>query len=631
MKNIYHITLVLFSCMIALPLFSQNYAWIPNEVHNAFKNGTRTVNGMPGKNYWQNHADYIIHANLITDKSTLEGTETITYYNNSPDTLNMLYIRLYQDFYKKGESRSWTISPADITDGVEILDFKINGKKSKLPTGFGRYFFGTNRPLHLIDKLFPGDTIHLYFHWKFHVPEITKNRMGNYGKGRFYIAYWYPQIAVYDDISGWDRIEFNGIVEFYNDFNNYNVNITVPKGYAVWATGHLENKNEVYTPGIIRRINKAEKSDKIIHIITQNDWEKHNVLKSKNNNTWHFSANNISDFSFAAMPRYNWDASSVMVDSSSRRRVFVDAIYPDSTNSFDKAAIYARKSIIFMSYQWPGYPYPFEHMTSVNNGSVYGGMETPMMANDGDPKDTISTANLIFHEISHSYFPFFMGTNERKYAWMDEGWAAYLTGCFSKKFAPEYNYFGKRANRFSKTNGNEMEVPLMYPSNLINNFSYYRVQAYTRSSLAYKFLRNALGDSLFKIALHDYIKLWHGKHPIPYDFFNVFSKATGKDLSWFINPWFFYKATADLSIKKVTATGQIVIENRGGLPLPVKVTCIYNDGTNDKFYKPVSVWQSGTNAIVIQADPHKNIITVLLGDSDIPDINKNNNRFEMEP
>lgn len=632
MKQILRFALTVSLGLSIGPIFSQSYSWIPNEVRHALMAGTRTSGGLPGANYWQNHAKYNIKATLQPNESTLKGSETITYFNNSPDTLKTIYIRLYQDFYKKGGARAWNIGPEDITNGVQILGFTLNGKEAKLVEGFGgRYHFGTNRPVQLKTPLNPNDSLQITFQWKFHIPEKAQNRMGNYGKGRYFIAYWYPQIDVYDDISGWDKIEFTGIVEFYNDFNDYDVQITVPADYAVWATGHLQNRGDLFSNVMMRRINKAEKSDKIQHIITQKDWKKKMVLKTKGESHWHFKAKKVTDFSFAAMPRYNWDASSVMVDSSSRRRVLVSAIYPDSSNSFDKAARYARMSILFMSYKWPGYPYPFEHMTSVSNGTQYGGMETPMMANDGDPKDTISTAGLIFHEISHSYFPFYMGTNEKKYAWMDEGWAAYLTGIFSQSVAPAYHYFARTAKRFSAKNGNEMEMPLMIPSNLISDFGYYRVQAYTRSSLAYKFLRDAMGDSLFHKALTTYIQRWNGKHPLPYDFFNTFNAVAKKDLSWFINPWFFEKATADQSIKKVTNDNKIIVENVGGLPMPVKATCIFDDGSHETISKTTAVWSHGNRLIMLQANPKKNIVTIVLGDSEIPDINKGNNRFEREP
>ncbi len=625
MKKISFLLTALFLGLQFSALMAQSNRLIPIEVQKAYDAGTRSKDGNPGPNYWENHAHYQINAELLTAESSLKGTEKVTYFNNSPDTLYMLVIRLYQDFYKKGAARAWNIGSADLTNGVQISYIKVNGEPVKMPAKQYGYFFGTNRYIQLPHALAPGDSLILTAGWKFHIPATTRNRMGNYGKGRFFIAYWYPQISVYDDISGWDKTEFNGITEFYNDFNDYNIHITTPPGYAVWATGHLDNAGEVYAKPVLKRLEKVKKSDKIIAVINQKDWNRHKVLKNKGANTWHFTAGYVTDFSFAATLRYNWDASSVLVDSATGRRVRVEAIYPDSSNTFQRAAFYARKSVEFMSYRWPGYAYPFEHMTSFSNGTRNGGMETPMMANDGDPKDTISTANLVFHEISHSYFPFFMGTNERKYAWMDEGWASYFTGVFSEKMAPEYPYFQRTAQRFSRTSGRQMEVPLMLPSNLICNFSSYRIQAYTRPSLAYKFLRNALGDAEFKKALHTYINRWHGKHPIPFDFFNSFMNATGQNLMWFFKPWFFGPGYADQAVKGVAADNKIVIENVGGLPMPVKVVCEYTDGSKDTFSESTAVWNKGQDTISIQADKDKTIKKVVLGAPDIPDVDLSNN------
>ncbi len=630
MRKIINTLLSMALIFVSVSLYSQTYSWTSVEMREAYRKDTRSINGLPGPKYWQNHAKYKLNATLLANESALEGKGHITYFNNSPDTLKHLVIRLYQNFYKKGAARAWNIAPKDVTSGVKIQSIKVNGKKTQLLDKQYGYYLGTNRPLRLFTPLLPGDSVQIEIQWKFHIPEITRNRMGNYGKGRYFIAYWYPQIAVYDDISGWDNINFSGIVEFYNDFNDYDVAINVPADYAVWATGHLENGNEVYQQEILRRIEKANSSNRIRHIITQNDWKKGKVLKSKEGSRWHFIATNVTDFSFAAVLKYNWDASSVLVDSANRRRVRVEAIYPDSTLSFYKAARYAHESIEFLSYQWPGYTYPFEHMTSFSNGTSNGGMETPMMANDGDPKDTVSLAGLVFHEISHSYFPFFMGINEQKYAWMDEGWAAYLTGLFSEDSALRYHYFTRTASHFSSYSGKQTEMPLMYPSNFISNFSSYRVQAYIRSSLAYKFLRDALGDKLFKKALHAYIKRWNGKHPVPYDFFNTFANVTGQELSWFINPWFFQKDYADQSIIKVTNNNKIVVENTGGLPMPVKIKCTYDDGSTEFFFEHTSVWSTGNKAIVIQADKDKKINTIDLGAENIPDINRTNNHFEMQ-
>ncbi len=625
MKKFYFSLAILFIGLPFSVVLAQSNRLIPIEVQKAYAAGTRTKKGIPGPEYWENHAHYQISAELLAAESILKGTEKVTYINNSPDTLKMLVIRLYQNIYKKGDARAWSIGSADLTNGVQIDSIKVNGKEVKMPDGQYGYFYGTNRYIRLPHALAPGDSLVLTTGWKFAVPKTIRNRMGNYGKGRFFIAYWYPQISVYDDISGWDRIEFDGITEFYNDFNDYDVHITTPAGYAVWATGHLENAGQVYAKPVLKRFEEVQKSDEIMAVISQKDWDKNTVLKNKGATTWHFTANYVTDFSFAATLRYNWDASSVLVDSATGRRVRVDAVYPDAPNTFQRAAYYARKSVEFMSNKWPGYPYPFEHMTSFSNGTRNGGMETPMMANDGDPKDSVFTADLVFHEISHSYFPFFMGTNERKYAWMDEGWATWFTGVFINEFMPGDPYFQRIARRFSRTSGREMELPLMVPSNLISNFFYYQVQAYTRPGLAYQFLRNALGDSLFKKALLTFMNRWHGKHPVPFDFFYTFENVTGQNLMWFFKPWFFGPGYADLAVKGITVNNKIEIENAGGLPMPVHVACTYADGSKDTFSESTAVWNKGEDTITIQADKDKTIKKVILGVPDVPDVYKRNN------
>ena len=626
MKRVIFFGTLLFFLIQISTSTGQSRQLIPIELQNAYKKGTRSFDGNPGPNYWENHAKYRITATLNADESSLEGNETVTYFNNSPDTLKTLVIRLYQDILRKGAARAWSINPEAVTQGVQIKYIKVNRKEVKLPTGFFGFFFGTNRYVKLPKALAPGDSLVLDAGWKFHISAKSANRMGNYGHGRFFIAYWYPQIAVYDDVSGWDKIEFNGITEFYNDFNNYDVRITVPPDYAVWATGHLENAANIYRKNIQKRLKEVAVSDKVISVITQEDWNKNKVLKNKGENTWHFKAFNVTDFSFAAVPGYNWDASSVLVDSSTGRRVRVDAIYPENSKTFNrKAAVIAHKSIVFQSYKWPGYPYPYEHMTSFSNGTPMGGMETPMMANDGDPKDSVFLANLVFHEISHSYFPFFMGTNEKKYAWMDEGWAAYFSELFTHSVYPRYPEFMPLVKTFNVKSGREMEQPLMLPSNLFTDFRAYQVQAYTRSSLAYRFLRDAMGDEAFAKALHEFMNRWHGKHPDPFDFFNTFSQSYGKSLMWFIKPWFFDRAYADQGIGKVTNTNQIVVENIGGLPMPVIVKCFYTDGSSDTISKSTAIWQNGVRAILIQADSSKTIQKVVLGAPDIPDVDRSNN------
>lgn len=597
---------------------------IPNELKVAFKNGTRQIDGRPGLEYWQNSSKYKIDAVLDTKKSVLHGEAVITYFNNSPDSLDMIVMRLYQNFYKLGNARGWSIGNVDLGDGIIIDSVSIDhGLKLATTTA-------TNWILNLENNLNPGDSTQIYVKWHFHIPEKRWVRMGNYGKDRFFIAYWYPQIAVYDDIDGWDMNEYYGATEFYNDFNDYDVSIKTPKEFMVWATGDLQYPENHYQKSILKKIEKAEQSDKIVAIITADDRKENKVFKRGAQNIWHFQASYVPDFTFGAAKNYNWDATSVEVDTITHRRVFVDAAYPDGTETFENAALWSAKSVELMSFSLPGIPFPYEHMTSFCNGRKTGGMESPMMANNGDPSSEASAIGLFYHEISHSYFPFFMGTNERKYAWMDEGWAAYLTDEIMQELSPEYDYLERINSRFVSLNGSEHEVSLMTLSHNITDYNAYRVHAYNRSAMAYHFLKDALGDSVFKLALHEYIYRWQGRHPLPYDFFASMASASGQSLLWFYIPWFFETANADLGIKKVTLDNKIIIENYGGLPLPIKLIVNYSDGSTEEFYKNTSIWSTGDAAFIINADANKKISSINLGTNTIPDINQSNNKFEAE-
>ncbi|MAE08595.1 MAG: hypothetical protein CL661_07535 [Bacteroidetes bacterium] len=627
MIKIFRSTALLSLLMAALFPQAQTTSKMPLEIARAFQNGTRSNDGNPGPNYWQNSSNYTIKAELLTEDSKLVGSESIIYYNNSPDTLNRIVMRLYPDFYKKGNTRSWSIGEDDLTDGTLINKLNINGKAIDINNRRKVRRSSTNMFISLEDKLVPGDSLQLDCNWEFNIPRKRWVRMGNYGNDRFFIAYWYPQIAVYDDIDGWDRIEYTGMVEYYNDFNNYDVTISTPPGFTVWATGELENINELYSKKVIDNYNKAKKTEEVVNIFSISDLKNNKVLKNSTSNKWHFIANNVPDFSFGVTKYSNWDGTSSIADPNTGRRVFIDAVYPDSVDSFDEAARFARESVKFMVDSLPGYPFPYSHITSFCNGRKGGGMESPMMVNEGDPSNRSRAIGLIFHEITHSYFPFFMGINERKYAWMDEGWASWLTYGILDQMDPDYNYFERISNSFSRLSGNEKEIPLMYPSYQIGDYNAYRVHAYNRSAMAYAFLRNALGDSLFKVALRSFIYRWNGKHPIPYDFFNTFENVSGQDLDWYIQPWFFERTYADLGIKKVTLDNKIVIENKGGLPLPVFIECHYTDSTITSFSYNTGIWRRGDHAIVIQADTEKKIQRIVLGNKDIPDVIVENNEI----
>jgi hypothetical protein len=633
MNKLSFLLLAVFSSAL---LFGQSTLMnnVPVEMKQAYQNGTRTLSGVPGAKYWQNHAKYQINAEAVLSESLIKGTETVTYFNNSPDTLKRLVVRLYPNIYKKGNPREWPVGADAANDGMVLNNLIINGDTIDLNDRRQAYLFSTNLYVTLPAPLAPGDSLQMNSQWQFEVSEHTL-RMGNYGNNKYFIAYWYPQIAVYDDIDGWDEVEYLGSVEFYNDFNDYDVHIAAPPGYVVWATGKLVNEREMFTDYVLDNLATARITDGITHIFSVQDFKKtrkiirHDGINAFHTNDWHFKAEHVPDFTFAVRRDVNWDGTSLIVDENSKRRVFVDVVYGDSARSFQDAARWARASVEYMSYDLPGYPFPYEHITTVSNGNMGGGMESPMMANNGDPKDSVSSALTIFHEISHNYFPFYMGTNERKYAWMDEGWAAYLTSIFSEKYFPDNLYSVWGIKSFESENGKERESTLMTLSYNILDYNSYRIHAYVRPALAYGYLRDALGDSLYKTALHAYMNRWHGKHPVPYDFFNTFNDVTNSDLSWFFIPWFFEKATADLGIKKVTNDNKIVVQNVGGLPLPVIITCEFADGTTEVIRKSPAVWSSGENAVVLQVDKDKMLRKVTLGSELVPDINKKNNVVEL--
>ena len=626
MKKLYFIVILL---IVAPQIFAQSWEqFIPFETRKAIDNKTRTLEGVPGENYWQNHSDYTITAGIDTENSILSGKETIVYYNESPDTLKYLFFRMYQNYYKKGTGRAWTIDTSDVTDGIKYdnIIVKLDGsdenifrKASETPT---------NMSVSLKKPVPPHSKVVVEMEWSFRIPKISRNRMGNYGKNNFFIAYWYPQIAVYDDIDGWDRVEFYGTTEFYNDFNNYDIKITVPEGFKVWAPGELKNEKELFTKKVLKNIEKARESEEVVTIFTVKDCEKEKVLNNnKSENTWHFTASNIPDFTFGVEKNVNWDASSVVVDKETGRKTFVSAVYPDSLKYFDKVAKYSAWSIKFMSEVFPGVPFPFPKETVWSNGTQRGGMESPMMANNGDASKPDWTAGLSFHEIFHSYFPFYMGTNERKYAWMDEGWANYATKFSFDSLFPDYKYIERVVSTFEHLNGHEKEVPLSILSYQITDWQAYREHAYNRPSVAYNYLRKTMGDSLFFKGFHFYMKNWNGKHPTPFDFFTAMEKGSGLNLEWYFKPWFLQKCYADLAIEEVK-DNTVYVANKGGLPLPVDITVTFEDGSSKKVYKKADVWKNNNANIAVEFDNSKKIKSIELGNPEIPDIYKDNNKIE---
>jgi hypothetical protein len=604
--------------------------FIPVDQQIAIKKGTRTSIGVPGPKYFLNRADYSIKATLDPVSKSIKGSEIVNYFNKSSDTLQRLVINIFQDTYRKGNVRNEPISPDDVNYGVLVEDVMLNGQRVK-GNFIDRYF--TLMVINLTRPLLPDSSLELSLNWQFKIPTVTKMRMGTYDNSSFYIGYWFPHIAVYDDLSGWDKFPYMGIQEFYNDYSNFDVDITVPANYIVWATGTLQNSTELFSDNILKRLKLSQENDSIVHIVAETDYKTNSILRNSRESHWNFKAENVTDFAFAASDHYLWDASSVKPDSASANRVLVNAVYRKESN-FKEVASDARKSVKLLSSEVYGLVFPYPHITIFEGGM--GGMEYPMMANDASFPSRKETAELTFHEIAHSYFPFLVGTNEQKYAWIDEGLTEMFTKEISRFFDTREAVSRNPANKvnneyyspFSDMVGKELDVPLMVPSTemLIS----YETQIYDKSSLAFYYLKDYLGKEKFRSCLQEFIKRWTGKHPTPTDLFATFNAASGENLNWYFKPWFYDICTADLALKNpVISSGTVStdIVNHGELPVPVKLNVYFTDGSHDSIYHSVKVWKSGDSIFSVKQSFNKSISKIVLGDDEIPDSNESDNFF----
>lgn len=603
---------------------------IPLNIQKAIDKGTRTLEGKPGPNYWQNGADYKIKAELAPQTRILTGTEEITYYNNSPDTLKQIVIKILMDIYRRGNTIDFEIDTKALTDGMKSSGIFVDGKEYKTDgTSSKLRREGTNLFLTLEKPIAPKSKAEIKCDWSFIIPNTSQIRMGAYDSTTFFVAYWFPQVAVYDDIDGWDVVNYTGQVETYNDFSNYNVELTVPKNFLVWSTGVLLNPEEVLSSEIYEKYKKAYSSTEVVRIVEEKDYQKGLVTADNGNLTYKFKAENVMDFAFATSDHYLWDGSSLIVDKKEGRASFIDAAYNKASKDFYNVAEIARKAIESFSTQIPGVPYPYPEMTVFNG---VGGMEFPMMVNDSSVPELQGTVHLTSHEISHTYFPFYMGINERKYAWMDEGWATMLPFDFQTANAPGYDPRTRNAQGLSEFAGNEQDIPPMVLSYELQGASY-RTASYRRPGAAYEFLRQTLGDDLFKKCLHEYMNRWNSKHPIPYDFFFTFNETAGQNLNWFFKPWFFETKYPDLTLAAVKLKDGISISvtNKGGLPLPIKIKFYYEDGTNELVYdKNADEWKDGKVGILTIIKPKTNVKMIELGSTQTPDVNLKDNTVEIK-
>ncbi|MBL7803081.1 MAG: M1 family metallopeptidase [Saprospiraceae bacterium] len=609
--------------LAASSLFAQTELPTPRNIQATYEKGTRSRDGRPGPKYWQNTAQYTLNIRFVPSTRLIEGEEEVTYVNNSPDTLREILFKLYPNIYQKGATRLMTFDPDDITEGVKISRLSVDGVERK-PNSWR--ISGTNMTIRLGKPLPPGQSIVFNLAYAYTLNRESHLRTGQIDPGAWFIAYFFPRIAVYDDIDGWNRFPYLGTQEFYNDFCDFNLSVTVPKDYLVWATGDLTNCSEVLQPEYCSRLARAEQSDALTVVIDSLDLKKGGITADRPENTFRFRAQNVTDLAVAISNHYLWYATSVRVDPASGRRTRVDAVFNPEHRDYFEVVHFARQTVEAMSYRFPRWPFPFPHVT------VFDGldqMEYPMMVNDNPLDDRAEAIELTDHEVFHMMFPFYMGTNETKYGWMDEGWATMgewlITPMIDSTIVDDYG-----VAPYAAAAGTESDLPIMTPTTQQYGTTQF-LNSYPKPALGYYYARDLLGDELFFKGLHHYIRTWNGKHPMPNDFFYCMNTGSGVNLNWFWQRWFFDDGAPDLAIARFIGDKrekEILIEAKGAKPVPVDLSLRFTDGSEQKLHYNVGVWEKGGKSFLVKISTDKTVQSIRLGSTYVPDVNPKDNVWE---
>jgi len=591
---------------------------VPAAYQRAVEDGTRTATGEPGPNYWQNFANYTITAELVPDEKRVNGFVRVQYYNNSPDDLVVIVLELAQNLHKEGTPKLETI---EITGGVDLRSLAINGAHREEISLFQRWtqsasgyaIDGTRLYVWPDEELESGGVIELEIEWSFVVPQRgASGRMGHSEDNLFFIAYWYPQIAVYDDIYGWFDDSFLGNAEFYHGFANYDLTITAPANWLVMATGEFLNPDETLSTAVYERYNRAINSDVVMSIVGSYDFGK-TTKEGEESIRWRFTSENVRDVAFSAVSQSKWDGARTPVGDLSGNGepdyTHIHSFYRASAPLWRDQAEYAQHSITFLS-DYLNLSYPWPHMTSVEGaGIIGGGMEFPMMTVIGNYNNAgpVALYGVTAHELAHMWFPMIISTNERRYSWIDEGNTTFNT------HQARMDYWGGRFKNgdifagYTRIAGSDLEGPMMRWSDFHYPGPAFGVASYAKPASVMVALKGVLGEEVFMEAYHKVIERWAWKHPYPWDIFSTFEDVSGMDLSWFWRSWYYETWELDHAITDVIITGNrftVHIEDRGKVVMPVHLHMQFEDGSAADVTLDIHEWMNGqrTTSFTMGAD-----------------------------
>ncbi len=620
---------------------AQSKASIFSPLNLPTPNDVRTSDGRPGPGYWQQRVDYSIKASLDTSESKISGSETITYTNNSPNSLDHLWLQLDQNLFKEGSRGSYEFdSPrgryrgAFQNGGDELSSVIVvqNGKKVE-----SHYIVDDTRMRVDLEKpISPhGGKVQVEIVWSFVVPKYGSDRLGRFESkdGTIYeIAQWYPRLYVYDDVNGWNPQPYLGEGEFYLEYGDFDVEITAPRDLIVVATGVLQNPERVLTKTERDRLALARKVDSAVHVVSENEIAEPSTRPEGNGDLiWKFRAENVRDFSWAASKAFIWDA-------SHWDNILLMAVYPregiatDTTKGpgWEKDVEFMRHTFKFYSETYYHFPYP----VATNVAGIVGGMEYPMIVFCNVRSRGQGLYFVTDHEFGHSWFPMMVGSDERRYAWMDEGFNTFIN------YYSGYDYYGDKSYQVRLNNPDSMAKrlkffinaePIMAYADQINPVDYGFVEYY-KTAFALRLLREqVIGRERFDRGFKAYIQRWAFKHPQPADFFRTMSDYSGEDLSWFWRGWFYTSDVLDQAVDSVASDStqsRVYLSNKAGLVMPFKMLVTFSDGKVDSFNVPIEAWYLGNNYTLPIMDDRKIEKVVIDPDHVLPDIDRDNNIWE---
>lgn len=602
---------------------------------------TRSASGKPSEHYWQNRADYLIKASLnegSTD-TTITGEVVITYTNNSPDKLDYLWLQLDQNLFEPN-SRGAATTPFS-GDRFDVRGFSRGGYhvNSVAVTYKGQSYSvspvvsDARMQVRLHSPMNgKGDKIQVKVNYSFSIPFYGADRMGRklFKDGYVYeIAQWYPRMCVYDDVEGWNTLPYMGLGEFYLDYGDFDYYITAPANMTVVGSGDLQNPTQVLSSTQQARLAQARKSDSTVMIIKPEEVNLPSTHPFKGTLTWHFKMQNSRDVSWAASKAFIWDGARVNFPSG-RKGIAMSAYPVESAGreSWGRSTEYLKNSIEIYSKAY--FEYPWNSATSVAGVAL--GMEYPGIIFCLNNLKNGELWGDVTHEIGHNWFPMIVGSNERKYMWLDEGFNTFINEYSTKEF--NHGEYYDTTNRVQGTLRifKNITDPLMTPPEAIGLNAY--GQYYFKTALGLDMLRNVVGADRFDYAFREYVKHWAFKHPLPYDFFRSMNDATGEDLNWFWKPWFFTTWKLDQAVQGVkyvrddpSKGSYITLVNKEKMAMPVDLKITQENGKTETIHLPVNIWQRGGTWTFQYPSTSKIKSIELDPDRQLPDINLSNNSY----